>query len=389
MEMHKEEREGQQRKAELLSQYKMGTIVEMRLSHRVVMAPLTRCRALGGIPNQALVHYYSQRATNGGLIISEATFISPTAIGYPHCPGIYLEEQVEAWKKATAAVHAKGAYIFCQLWHVGRASHYVYQPGGSAPISSTSKPITSRWKLLLPDGSLGDYSTPQACATSEIPELVEQYRQAAISAIRAGFDGVELHGAFGFLIDQFLKDGVNDRIDEYGGSLENRCRFLIEILHAVVEAIGIERVGVKISPTMYHQDAHDSDPLALGLEVVQKLNQLQEQVGLKLSHLQIQGGTLEHGIGDREAQLLKQLRKAYQGTFMISGGFNKEMGMKAIAEGDADLIAYGRLFISNPDLVHRFKVGAPLNEYDAATFYTHDPMVGYTDYPFLDENREP
>lgn len=239
------------------------------------------------------------------------------------------------------------------------------------------------------DGSLGDYSTPQACATSEIPDLVEQYRQAAISAIRAGFDGVELHGAFGFLIDQFLKDGVNDRIDEYGGSLENRCRFLIEILHAVVEAIGIERVGVKISPTMYHQDAHDSDPLALGLEVVQKLNQLQEQVGLKLSHLQIQGGTLEHGIGDREAQLLKQLRKAYQGTFMISGGFNKEMGMKAIAEGDADLIAYGRLFISNPDLVHRFKVGAPLNEYDAATFYTHDPMVGYTDYPFLDENREP
>lgn len=265
-----------------------------------------------------------------------------------------------------------------------------YQPGGAAPISSTNKPISSRWKVLLPEGSLSDYSSPRALAASEIPNIIDDYRQAAINSIRAGFDGVEIHGAYGYLIDQFLKNMVNDRTDEYGGSLENRCRFLMQILDALIEAIGIDRIGLKISPTLYHQDAHDSDPLALGLAVVERLNKLQEdQQGLKLSHLQIQAGTLTHGIGEEEAKLLRELRRAYKGTFMISGGFNKELGMKAVAEDDADLIAYARLFLSNPDLVRRFVMDAPLNVYDAATFYTHDPVVGYTDYPFLDETSKP
>ncbi|XP_021714015.1 artemisinic aldehyde Delta(11(13)) reductase-like isoform X1 [Chenopodium quinoa] len=377
------------RKHDLLSAYRMGKEVELRLSHRVVMAAMTRCRALNGIPNDAMVEYYSQRATNGGLLISEGTFISPTAHGYPHCPGIYQEEQVEAWKKITDAVHAKGAYIFCQLWHVGRASHLAYQPGGVAPISSTNKPISSRWKVILPNGSPSDFSNPRALTSSEIPEIIDQYRQAAINSIKAGFDGVEFHAAYGFLIDQFLKDGVNDRTDQYGGSLENRCRFLMQILDAVVEAIGIERIGVKISPTMYTHDAHDSDTLALGLAVLERLNRRQEEIGLKLSYLQIQAGTLTHGIGEKEAEQLKEFRRAYQGTFMISGGFDKELGMKAIADDDADLIAYARFFLSNPDLVRRFEIDAPLNAYDAATFYTHDPILGYTDYPFLDENCEP
>lgn len=259
-----------------------------------------------------------------------------------------------------------------------------YQPGGAAPISSTSKPISSRWKVILPDGSQSDYSTPQALPSSEIPEIIDQYRQAAINSIQAGFDGVELHAAYGFLIDQFLKDEVNDRTDQYGGSLENRCRFLMQILDAVVEAIGIERIGVKISPTMYTQDAHDSDPLALGLAVVKRLNKQQEEIGFKLPYLQIQAGTLSHGISESEAQVLRELRRAYHGTFMISGGFNKALGMKAIAEQDADLIAYARFFLSNPDLVRRFEIDAPLNAFDAATFYTHDPVVGYTDYTFID-----
>lgn len=386
MEKNKEETKGGEKREDLWSPYEMR---KLRLSHRVVMAAMTRCRALNGIPNEAMVQYYSQRATHGGLLICEGTLISPTARGYPHCPGIYREEQVEAWKKVTDAIHSKEAFIFCQLWHVGRVSHCVYQPGCGAPLSSTNKPISSRWKVQLPDGSVDDYSTPRALATLEILELVEQFRQAAINAVRAGFDGVEVHAASGYLIDQFLNDVINDRTDEYGGTLENRCKFLVQILEAVTQAIGIERVGVKISPTLYHQDAHDSNPLALGLAVVDRLNQMQDELGLKLTHLQIQAGTPNHGIDEREAETLRKLRKAYQGTFMISGGFNRELGMNDIAEGDADLIAYGQLFISNPDLVRRFKLGAPLNEYDFATFCTHDPVVGYTDYTFLDENSEP
>ncbi|GAB4838028.1 12-oxophytodienoate reductase 3 [Ancistrocladus abbreviatus] len=374
----------------LFTPYKMGNF---HLSHRVVLAPMTRCRALDGIPNEAHVVYYTQRSTQGGLLITEGTLISPTAPGFPCCPGIYTDEQVEGWKKVVDAVHAKGAIIFCQLWHVGRASHPVYQPGGAAPISSTNKSISNRWRILMPDGSHAKYLPPRALAASEISGVVEDYRHAAVNAIRAGFDGIEIHGAHGYLIDQFLKDGINDRTDEYGGSLANRCKFLMQVVHAVASAIGTERVAVRISPAIDHLDAFDSDPLTLGLAVVERLNRLQKDFGSHLTYLHVTQpryvargqaeSVLTQRCEEEEAHLVRTLRNAFQGTFMSSGGYTRELGIQAVAQGDADLVSYGRLFISNPDLVDRFKVNAPLNRYIRATFYTQDPVVGYTDYPFL------
>ncbi|KAI8565352.1 hypothetical protein RHMOL_Rhmol03G0252300 [Rhododendron molle] len=380
--------------AALFSPYKMG---KFSLSHRVVLAPMTRCRALNEIPNEALVEYYTQRSTPGGFLITEGTLISPTAAGFPHCPGIYTKEQVEAWKKVVDAVHAKGAIIFCQLWHVGRASHPVYQPDGAAPISSTSKPISNRGRILMPDGTHVTYPNPRPLKTSEIPEVVGHYRQAALNAIEAGFDGIEIHGAHGYLIDQFLKDGINDRTDEYGGSLSNRCKFIIQVLQAVASAIGIDRVAIRISPAIDHLDATDSDPQSLGLAVILRLNKLQLDSGSKLAYLHVtqprytaygQTESGRHGSADEEARLLRTWRRAYTGTFMCSGGFTRELGIEAVELGDADLISYGRLFLANPDLVLRFKLNAPLNRYVRATFYTHDPVVGYTDYPFLNKGSQ-
>ncbi|GAB4858572.1 12-oxophytodienoate reductase 3 [Ancistrocladus abbreviatus] len=377
----------EQGRVALFTPYKMG---RFELKHRIAMAPCTRCRAIDYVPNDAMAHYYAQRATPGGLLIAEGTITSAVAAGYPHTPGIYTEEQVEAWKKVVDAVHAKGALFFCQLWHVGRVSHHEYQPNGGSPVSSTNKVISERWKLLLPDGSYTTYSQPRALATEEIPGIIQEFKQAAINAIRAGFDGIELHGAFGYIIDQFLKDGINDRTDEYGGSLDNRCRFLVELIDEVVSAIGMDRVALKISPTVYVQDAHDSNPLALSLAIAEKLNKVQEAAGGKLCYLHYMAGSLTEGMSEDEKKLLKELRKAYDGTFMASGNYDREMGMKAVAEGDADLIAYGRNFIANPDLVKRFGVDdAPLNQSDFSSFYGQDFVKGYTDYPFLDGHIEP
>ncbi|XP_010533024.1 PREDICTED: 12-oxophytodienoate reductase 3-like [Tarenaya hassleriana] len=371
----------------LFSPYKMG---RFDLSHRVVLAPMVRCRALGGVPNAALAEYYTQRATPGGFLISEGAMIAPGAVGLPHIPGIYNDEQVEAWKKVVDAVHRQGSVFFCQLWHVGRASHPVYQPGGGAPISSTNKAISNRWTPLLPDGSYGSYKEPRALETSEIPRVVEWYRRAAINAIRAGFDGVEIHAAHGYLIDQFLKDGINDRTDEYGGSIPNRCKLLFQVVQAVVSVVGVDRVAVRISPVIDHNDASDSDPLALGLEIVDRFNKIQENNGSKLAYLHVthpRYRAYRKNNSEKEdeenAEVIRTLRKKYNGTVMYSGGFTREVGMEAIRQGDADLISYGRMFISNPDLVSRFKVNGKLNRYDRKTFYTHDPIVGYTDYPSL------
>ncbi|PAN35720.1 hypothetical protein PAHAL_6G229100 [Panicum hallii] len=366
-----------------------------RLAHRVVLAPMTRCRAPRAVPGPALAEYYEQRSTEGGLLISEGTIISPAGPGFPRVPGIYNQEQIDAWKKVVDAVHAKGAIFFCQLWHVGRASHQVYQPGGAAPISSTDKPISSRWRILMPDGSYGKYPTPRRLATSEIPEIVEQYRQAAVNAIKAGFDGIEIHGAHGYLIDQFLKDGINDRTDEYGGSLSNRCRFLLEVTRAVVSAIGADRVAVRVSPAIDHLDANDSNPLQLGLAVADRLNALQHEAG-RLAYLHVtqprytaygQTESGQHGTAEEESRMMRALRRAYRGTFMCSGGYTRELGVEAVESGDADLVSFGRLFIANPDLVERFRRDAPLNRYVRKTFYTPDPVVGYTDYPFLDQPK--
>ncbi|GMY36414.1 12-oxophytodienoate reductase 3 [Fagus crenata] len=378
----------------LFTPYKMGNF---NLSHRVVLAPMTRCRALNGIPQPGLAEYYAQRSTNGGFLITEGTLTSNTAAGFPHVPGIYNEEQVEAWKKVVDAVHAKGAIIFCQLWHVGRASHQVYQPGGAPPISSTNTPLSNRWRIQMPDGSYGIYPKPRALEAYEILDVVEHYRRAALNAIRAGFDGIEIHGAHGYLIDQFLKDGINDRTDEYGGSIGNRCRFIIQLVQAVVSAIGAERVGVRISPAIDHLDATDSNPLGLGLAVIERLNKLQVDLGSKLTYLHVtqprftaygQTESGKPGSEEEEAHLIRTFRKAYQGTFICSGGYTQELGMEALAQDEADLVAYGRLFISNPDLVLRFKINAPLNKYIRKTFYTHDPVVGYTDYPFLNKGGQ-
>ncbi|KAK6147643.1 hypothetical protein DH2020_018555 [Rehmannia glutinosa] len=271
------------------------------------------------------------------------------------------------------------------------------QPGGITPVSSTDKPISKRWRVLMPDGSHEIYPKPRKLDTYEIPELVQHYRQAAINAIEAGFDGVEIHGAHGYLIDQFLKDGINERTDEYGGSLHNRCKFIMQIVQAVVSAVGAGRVGVRISPAIDHLDAMDSDPLSLGSAVIERLNKLQTDCGSKLTYLHVtqprytaygQTESGRHGSADEEARFMRTWRRAYQGTFICSGGFTRQLGIEAVAEGDADLVAYGRLFISNPDLVLRLKLNAPLNRYIRATFYTHDPVVGYTDYPFLKNDTE-
>ncbi|KAF8023429.1 hypothetical protein BT93_F0819 [Corymbia citriodora subsp. variegata] len=367
-------------------------IGKFNLSHRVVMAPMARCRAIDEIPLPAHAEYYAQRATEGGLLISEATIISDTAAGFPGTPGIYTEEQVEAWKKVVDAVHSKGGIIFCQVYHAGRASNHVYQPGGAAPVSSTNQSISNKWKILMPDNTLNVYHKPRALQTHEVWQVIEQYRLAAKNAIRAGFDGVEVHAAHGFLIDQFLKDSINDRMDEFGGSIENRCRFLMEIIKVVVGEIGTDRTGVRISPAIDYIDATDSDPLDLGLVVIERLNKFQDKLGSKLAYLHVtrprfMAASPEEEDEDEEARLMRAWRRAYQGTFMLSGGFTRELGMKALVDGDADLISYGRLFISNPDLIHRFKVDAPLNGYNRETFYTQDPVVGYIDYPFLDQEN--
>jgi len=247
----------------------------------------------------------------------------------------------------------------------------------------------------MPDGSYGKYPSPRRLATSEIPEIVEQYRQAAVNAIKAGFDGIEIHGAHGYLIDQFLKDGINDRTDEYGGSLSNRCRFLLEVTRAVVSAIGADRVAVRVSPAIDHLDAYDSNPMQLGLAVVERLNALQQEVG-RLAYLHVtqprytaygQTESGQHGSAEEESRMMRALRGAYRGTFMCSGGYTRELGVEAVESGDADLVSFGRLFIANPDLVERFRRDAPLNKYVRKTFYTPDPVVGYTDYPFLGQPK--
>ncbi|KAG6414300.1 hypothetical protein SASPL_127019 [Salvia splendens] len=271
---------------------------------------------------------------------TKASLFSPCKLGqynlshrFPHVPGIFNNDQVEAWKPVVQKVHAKGAVIFCQLWHVGRASHPELKPGGIAPISSTDKPISKRWRVLLPNGKYEIYPSPRKLGTHELPQIVHEYRQSALNAIEAGFDGIEIHGAHGYLLDQFMKDGINERTDEYSGSLQNRCKLIIQVVQAVVSAIGADRVGVRISPAIDHLDAMDSNPRSLGLAVIDRLNKLQSDCGSKLAYLHItqprytaygQTESGRPGSEDEEAQLLRTWRNAYQGTFICSGGFTRD-----------------------------------------------------------------
>ncbi|CAL5043832.1 unnamed protein product [Urochloa decumbens] len=357
----------------LMTPYKMG---QFQLSHRVVLAPLTRCRSYANVPQPHAAVYYSQRATKGGLLIAEATGVSATAQGYPETPGIWTQEQVEAWKPIVDAVHRKGGVFFCQIWHVGRVSNNGFQPDGQAPISSTDKQIS-------PDPESGMvYSKPRRLRTEEIAGIVDDFRRAARNAIEAGFDGVEIHGAHGYLLEQFMKDSSNDRTDEYGGSLENRCRFAVEVIDAIVREVGAHRVGIRLSPFVDFMDCVDSDPMALGHYMIQQLN---KHDGFLYCHMVEPRMAIVDGLRQIPHRLLP-FRKAFNGTFIAAGGYDREEGNKVVAEGYTDLVAYGRLFLANPDLPRRFELGAPLNKYDRSTFYTQDPIVGYTDYPFLEED---
>uniref|UniRef100_A0ACD6AAN0 Uncharacterized protein n=1 Tax=Avena sativa TaxID=4498 RepID=A0ACD6AAN0_AVESA len=357
----------------LLTAYKLG---QLDLSHRVVLAPLTRQRSYGNVPQPHAAVYYAQRATAGGLLITEATGVSDTAQGYRDTPGIWTPEHVEAWKPIVAAVHAKGALIFCQIWHSGRVSSYELQPGGKAPVSSTDKGVGPQMSF---DGRLEEFSPPRRLTVEEIPVIVDDFRKAARNAIDAGFDGVELHGANGYIIEQFLKDGVNDRTDEYGGSLENRCRFVLEVVDAVVQEIGGHRVGIRFSPFTDYMECHDSDPHALALHISTKLNEHD------ILYIHMIEPRLAIAEGRRVVpKRLLPYREAFKGTFIANGGYDFAEGNKVVTEGYADLVAFGRLFLANPDLPKRFEVGAELNNYDRMTFYTSDPVVGYTDYPFLE-----
>ncbi|XP_052202704.1 12-oxophytodienoate reductase 1-like isoform X2 [Diospyros lotus] len=296
---------------------------------------------------------------------------------YTDTPGIWTKEQVEAWKPIVDAVHARGGTFFCQLWHVGRVSNQDFQPNHQAPISSTDKSITPQ--LQSKGYDVAYFTPPRRLRTDEIPQIVNDFRLAAKNAIEAGFDGVEIHGAHGYLIEQFLKDQVNDRNDQYGGSLENRCRFALEIVEAVTNEIGADKVGIRLSPFAHFMEAGDSNPNALGLYMVEALN----KYGILYCHVVEPRMKILGEITETQDSLMP-MRKAFNGTFMVAAGFNREEGNKAVAQNHADLVAYGRWFLANPDLPRRFEINAPLNKYNRETFYTSDPVIGYTDYPFLE-----
>ena len=352
------------------------TLGPITLPNRMVMAPLTRNRAEGGdVPSELAVTYYTQRTT-AGLIITEATQVSAQGKGYPKTPGIYSDAQVAEWRKITESVHAGGGRIFLQLWHVGRISHPSTQIGGVLPVGPSA--IKPAGKIFTETGEQ-EFVTPRALELSEIPGIVRQYADGARRAKDAGFDGVEVHSANGYLLDQFLRDGSNQRTDEYGGSVENRARLLLEVTEAVTGIWGKERVGVRLSPLSGFNDMHDSDPVSTFSYVAQKLGAL----GITYLHV-IEPVNSDHPMAaPGTAPIAPLLREAFGGTFMINGGYNKETGNAAIKSGDADLICFGVPFLANPDLVKRYAEDAALNTPDPSTFYGRGAK-GYTDYPALE-----
>lgn len=343
------------------------------LAHRVVLAPLTRMRAAAGnVPHALNAAYYEQRATKGGLLITEATPVTATGHGYPQTPGIHTDEQVAGWKLVTDAVHAKGGLIFAQIWHVGRISHTSLQPGGALPVSAS--PIAAAGNALTATWQQVPFETPRALETSEIPALIEAYRQAAKNALAAGFDGVEIHSANGYLLQQFLESRTNTRTDAYGGSIENRARLVLEVVEAVTGVLGADRVGIRLSPFTKANDSGEDDPLPLYTYLIEKLN------GFNLAYLHMIEARAENG---EPAKLsIDALRPLWKGVLIAADGFTGPTAENAVATGRADAVAFGRHFIANPDLPERLRVGAELNPYDRNTFYGGD-ATGYTDYPAL------
>jgi N-ethylmaleimide reductase len=358
--------------------FEKTTFGSIELANRVVMAPLTRMRSSqpGNVPNALMAKYYAQRAT-AGLIISEATQISQQGQGYPGTPGIHSPEQTEGWKLITNAVHNAGGKIVLQLWHVGRISHRSHQPGEALPVApSAIKPeggiYSADWKPVA-------FETPRALETAEISGIVEDFRRGAVNARDAGFDGVEVHGANGYLLDQFLQDGSNQRTDQYGGSIENRARFLLEVVDAVITVWGRGRVGVRLSPYGSFNDMRDSDPVKLFTYVLEQLSQR----GIAYAHV-IEPRSSGAGGGDAVVQdvpdTAELFRSTFKGAFLSAGGYNAESAQQVVAAGLADGVAFGRFFISNPDLVRKIKEGVSFTAYDRGTFYGGTEK-GYTDYP--------
>jgi len=354
----------------LLSPYALGPV---RLANRMVMAPMTRCRAVAGsVPSPLAVTYYAQRAS-AGLIVTEGSQVSPQGVGFIRTPGIYSREQVAGWKAVTAAVHGAGGKIFLQLWHVGRMSHPDFL-SGRLPVAPSALPVGE--EIHTPEGKKA-IPVPRALGTEEIPGIVELFRNGAKNAKAAGFDGVEIHGANGYLLDQFLRDGANRRDDEYGGSTANRARLPIEIAEAVAEVWGPERVGYRISPHFTAHAMADSDPRETFGYLARRLGRL----GLCYLHLvEALGGRL--GMVPPEQRIAPLIRNRFESSLVINGGYDAVAANEAIESGVADLVAFGTLFLSNPDLPERFLRGAPLNPADMATYYDGEEK-GYTDYPAL------
>jgi N-ethylmaleimide reductase len=356
-----------------------------RLQHRVAMAPLTRMRAdrSSFAPRGLNAEYYAQRATPGGLLIAEATPVMVEGRGNPGVPGIYSDAQIAGWRAVVDAVHAKGGLIFLQLWHVGRVSHSSFQPEGALPVAPSAVPITGSGMLAMTaDGKMVPYETPRALATDEVGQVVEAFRQGADNAKQAGFDGVEIHGANGYLLEQFLQSHTNLRTDKYGGSIENRARLLLDITQAVVGVWGANRVGVRLSPYGVANGSGEADPMPLYTHVIKALDPL----GLAYLHF-IEPRSSGAGRAEVNWQNVPSamvlFRPHWRGVLISAGGFTGEAAEAAIAQGHADAIAFGRIFISNPDLPRRLLYGFPLTPYNRATFYGGED-VGYTDYPVHD-----
>ena len=362
--------------------YQPTTAGALRLDNRIAMAPLTRNRAPGAIPTPLMATYYAQRAS-AGLLISEATAISPQAQGYSDVPGLYSTEQLDGWKRVTEAVHQAGGTIVAQLWHVGRISHTDLQPDNAAPVAPSA--IRSHTQTVLIREGVAtrvETSMPRALDAAELPGIVLDFRHAARNAIACGFDGVEIHGANGYLLDQFLKTGANQRTDDYGGSIRNRARLMLEVVRGVVDEIGSERTAIRLSPVTPANGIEDDNPQQLFDYLLAQLAPL----GLAYVH------TIEGATGGKRTLAERpfdygQLRSIYrkaggQGAWMVNNAYDKAMAEEAVESGHADIVAFGRPFIANPDLVQRLRRGAPLNTPDPDTIYGGGAR-GYTDYPAL------
>ncbi len=346
----------------------------IELPNRIAMAPLTRARAgREAVPNELMAAYYAQRAS-AGLIISEATGISRQGLGWPNAPGLWNDEQVKGWKQVTDAVHHSGGRIVAQLWHMGRLVHP--DLGGGQPVSSSA---TTAPDFAYTYEGKKPYVEARELTREHIKRIVADYAAAARNAIAAGFDGVQVHGANGYLVDQFLRDGVNLRTDEYGGSIENRLRFVTEVLEAVGGAIGMERVGIRFSPNIYSQGVEDSDPIPLFIALARRLEELKVPwIELREAHQPTSAGAVP------TEPVSPAMRALYSGKILLNSDYDGPSARERLGEGIADGISFGRPFISNPDLVHRLAIGAPLSPGDVATFYSGG-AEGYLDYPVLDE----